>query len=127
MDEADQTLLQGLIYGTLHDEDPLTGVDFAVKVAVCAKLSGGDQASYGKAIRKVLGGDRELFEVFPRSEIEQTARDFLRASRKARTDPLALDWLRLQFESSQTPQYVKHYLIEAERSLCRVFMAGPAK
>lgn len=119
-----EELLMGLIYGVLQENDPLTGVDFAVKIAVCARLTGGDKELYARAVRKALVSEKELTEIFPQSETESAAREFLRAARFARSKPTVLAWLTKQFEIPQSETRVKDYLVAAERVLSRVFMSG---
>ena len=123
-EEAHKELLLGLIYGVLTEPDPLTGVDFAVKLAVCAKLTAGDKDAYGKAVRKAVGGSMELAEIFPKADVEDAARSFMRAARYGRSNRHVLTWLTQQFEVTQAETRVKEYLIAAERTLGRVFIAG---
>jgi hypothetical protein len=122
-DNGYEEFLLGLVCGVLNESDPLTGVDFAVKIAICAKLTGGDQAAYAKAVRKALVGELELTEIFPKNETEHAVRSFLRAVRHARANPAVISWLAKQFEVPQSETRVRDYLIAAERVLSRVFMS----
>lgn len=121
VEQEDKDLLVGLIYGVLHEKEPLGGVEFAAKIAVCARLTNGDQDSYTKAVKKALVNEVNLTELFPRSETEAVIRSFLRAIRRARNDQEVLTWLGQQFEEPQPEQTVKDYLVGVERALASNF------
>ena len=121
VEQEDKDLLVGLIYGVLHEKEPLGGAEFAAKIAVCARLTNGDQDSYSKAVKKALVNEVSLTELFPRSETEAVIRSFLRAIRRARNDQEVLVWLGQQFEEPQPDQVVKDYLVGVERALASNF------
>src|SRR5437773_8896087 len=104
VEAEDKDLLVGLIYGVLHEQDPLGGAEFAAKIAVCARLTNGDQDMYSKAVKKAIVNEANLTELFPQSETEDVIRSFLRAIRRARGDKEVLTWLGQQFESPQNDQ-----------------------
>lgn len=113
----EQSLLMGLVYGVMHDKDPVGGADFAARVAVCARLSGGDSDVYSKALRKAVTSDAKLTDLFPGGDIHSAIRAYLRAIRHARNNLQTLAWLAAQFEEPQTELSVKRYLVAVERAL----------
>jgi len=121
VEQEDRDLLVGLIYGVLHEQEPLGGAEFAAKIAVCARLTNGDQDLYSKAVKKALVNEANLTELFPSSETENVIRSFLRAIRRARNDQEVLKWLGEQFEIPQTDQVMKEYLVGVERALSSNF------
>jgi len=121
VEQEDKDLLVGLIYGVLHEKEPLGGAEFAAKIAVCARLTNGDQDRYSKAVKKALVNEVNLTELFPGSETEAVIRSFLRAIRRARNDQEVLVWLGQQFEEPQPDQVVKDYLVGVERALASNF------
>jgi hypothetical protein len=121
VEAEDKDLLVGLIYGVLHEHDPVGGAEFAAKIAVCARLTNGDQDLYSKAVKKALINEANLTELFPSSETENVIRSFLRAIRRARNDQEVLKWLGEQFEEPQTDQVMKDYLVGVERALSNNF------
>ncbi|HYG73602.1 MAG TPA: hypothetical protein VEK08_01115 [Planctomycetota bacterium] len=123
VETEDRDLLVGLIYGVLHEQEPVSGAEFAAKIAVCARLTNGDQDLYTKAVKKALVNESNLTELFPRTETEQAIRSFMRAIRKARNDSETLIWLGQQFEQPQTEQVVKEYLVSVERALAKNFIS----
>jgi len=123
VEQEDKDLLVGLIYGVLHEQDPLGGAEFAAKIAVCARLTNGDQELYSKAVKKALVNETNLVELFPQAETETVIRSFMRAIRRARSDEPTLVWLGEQFEEKQPVQVIKDYLVGVERALAKNFMA----
>lgn len=120
----EEDLLASLIYGVLHEEEPLTGAEFAVKIAVCARLTNGDQEEYGKAVRKAMSSDGRLIDIFPAPQVEVIIKDYLRTVRKARNNQLLLVWLGNQFPEPKSEAFMREYMIAVERVLSANFMAG---
>ena len=119
--QDERTLLMGLIYGVLHETQPVSGVEFAVRVAVCARLAKGEPDAYGKAVKRALVKQGKLTALFPRKETEEVIRSFLRAIRHARTDEATIAWLAEQFQEPQPIAVIQEYLLAAERALANNF------
>lgn len=123
MEESEEKdLLTGLIYGVLHEQDPVSGADFAARIAVCARLAHGDQEVYGRAVKKAVVSEGNLTELFGRQETEDVIREFLRAIRRARNNAETLRWMAEQFAEPQSNVVMKDYLVAVERSLANNFI-----
>jgi hypothetical protein len=122
----DHNLLMALIYGVLHETDITTGAAFAVRLAVCAQLAGGDQDLYSKYVKRAVVNESRLVEMFPEAEVKAIVRGYLRAIRRARARPELVTWLTTQFAEPQDEDAVKEFLVQAERELCRNFLGREA-
>jgi|GEM_PF-5784690 len=119
---TEQDLLLGLIYGVLHEPEPVGGAEFAVRIAVCARLTNGDPDLYAKAVKKAVVSETNLMDIFDRNETERVIRSFMRAARRARNDESSLTWLAGQFSEPQTVPVMKEYLCAVERALANSFI-----
>ena len=115
--DEDKDLLLGLIYGVMHETDPVNGAEFAVKLAVCARITNGDADEYAKAVKKALITEGNLPDLFPQYETVKVIRGYLRAIRHCRDSADTIQWLGEQFENQQTPDTVRDYLLVVERVL----------
>ena len=117
----DQQLLTALIFGAVVENNPAEAAEFAVRLAICAQMTGGDQQRYGRAVRKAVVEHVKLTEIFPRAETEAALREFWRAVRNARNNPKTIDWLATKFQSTQQSEAVLEFLWAAERALTAAF------
>lgn len=124
MDGDEKDLLTALIFGALHEQNPVTGVDFAVKLAICARMTHGNQEEYAKAVKRAFVVEERMTDLFPRQEAEEVIRSFMRAVRRARNDPVVISELTAQFVEPQTDEIVLEYLLAAERSLASNFIGN---
>ncbi|HEY3318900.1 MAG TPA: hypothetical protein VGP72_00280 [Planctomycetota bacterium] len=120
--DEEKDLLVSLVYGVLHEKDPVSGATFAARLAVCARLTHGDQDAYTKAVKKAVINEESLTELFPGSETEAVLRSFLRVIRRARNNPEMITYLQEQFEEKHSEQVIKDYLVAVERSLANSFL-----
>ena len=72
-------LLRGLIYPIQFDEDPLNGVERALKHVVHAGALGARPEDYLAAIEAGLGSDMCISGLIPQQHSEATIRSFLHA------------------------------------------------
>lgn len=118
----DQEILLALIFGVLHEEDIVGGAEFAAKLAVCARMTNGNEEEYGKAVKRVLISEDNLLDLFPERETELVVQGFLRAIRRARSNADALAWLGQQFGEPKDVDTIKTYLVAVERALANTMI-----
>jgi hypothetical protein len=118
----ERDLLMGVIFGALHEQDILSGAEFAAKIAVCAKMTNGDQEEYSRAVKRALVGNENLLDIFQGIETERCVQQFMRVIRNNRNDTETLEWLAGQFMEPQDPDVVKQYLIAVERALANTMI-----
>ena len=119
-EETDHLL--ALIFGVLHEDDIVGGAPYAAKLAICARMTNGNQEAYGRAVKRAIVMQELLLNLFDQSETQGVVQQFLRAIRKARRDPETMQWLREQFPQPQESDTVKTYLVTVERELANAFI-----
>jgi hypothetical protein len=118
----DQDLLLALIFGVLHEEEIVGGAEFAAKLAICARMTNGNEEEYGKAVKRVLIAEENVLDLFPERETELVVQRFLRAIRKSRNNAPMLTWLGEQFPEKKEIDVVKNYLVAVERALANTMI-----
>jgi len=120
--DPERDLLLGLIFGAIHEQDILGAAEFATKIAVCAKMTAGNQEEYSRAVKRTIVANENVLDVFPGIETERTVQQFMRAIRRSRHRDDTLVWLAGQFMEPQQPDTVRDYLVSVERALANTLI-----
>jgi hypothetical protein len=118
----ERDLLMGLIFGAIHEQEIVGAAEFASKIAVCAKMTAGNQEEYSRAVKRCIVSNENVLDVFPGVETERTVQQFMRAIRRSRNNDEIIQWLAEQFMEPQQPDTVKQYLVAVERALANTLI-----
>lgn len=118
----ERDLLLGLIFGAMHEQEIVGAAEFASKIAVCAKMTAGNQDEYSRAVKRCIVSNENVLDVFPGPDTERTVQQFMRAIRRSRSNEETLTWLAEQFMEPQQPETVKQYLVAVERALANTLI-----